>query len=82
MAAKTPWVQHFLPAGFLGLPVGRMVTWVAKNLLFVAWARWRLHRHFRKAAAQVHDPAWARWRRWRRSLVGPNSHAIPAHRGA
>jgi len=51
-----PWLQKWLPAGFLGLPLGRMLAWVGKNLLFMTWARWRLHRHLRKAVAGSRRP--------------------------
>jgi len=72
-----PWLQKLLPASFLGLPIARMLAWVTKNLLFVAWARWRLHRHFRTAAAQTREPAWGRWRRWRKP-PRPAPRVLPA----
>jgi len=30
------------------------LAWAAKNLLFFGWATWKLRRHFRTAAAQMH----------------------------
>lgn len=59
-----PWIRLLFPAGALGFPLGRTLAWVTKNLLFIAWARWRLHGHFRTAAAQTPDWGWARWQRW------------------
>jgi len=70
-----PWVQQVLPAGLLGLPLGRMLAWVTKNLLFVAWARWQLHRHFRRAAAQTPEPAWGGWHPWWR-LARPRGRLL------
>lgn len=44
-------------------PVIHSTAWVGKNLLFTWWARSRLKRHFRLAAAQTY--AWDRTRWWR-----------------
>jgi ABC-type transport system involved in multi-copper enzyme maturation permease subunit len=56
-----PWIRQLFPAGALGFPLGRTLAWVTKNLLFIWWARRRLHRHLRAAAAQTPDWGWARW---------------------
>jgi len=40
--------------GFAYYPVVRTLAWVLKNLLLVIWARSKLQRHFRSAAAQTY----------------------------
>lgn len=69
-----PWIRLLFPAGALGFPLGRTLAWVTKNLLFIAWARWRLHGHFRTAAAQTPDWGWARWQR--RPSGGPRGRSM------
>ena len=66
----------------LGLPLGRMLAWVTKNLLFVAWARWQLHRHFRRAAAQTRNRPGAGVAPLRGSVAaGAPPGRLPARRG-
>jgi hypothetical protein len=72
LMAKPAWRTLFL-GGVVGSPVLRSAAWVGKNLLFTLWARARLRRHLRAAAAQTYgwEHGWAVWRRRRAARVKP-----------
>jgi ABC-type transport system involved in multi-copper enzyme maturation permease subunit len=49
-----PGLRRFAVAPHLLFPLAGAAAWIAKNLALYFWARWRLYRHFRAAAAQTH----------------------------
>lgn len=71
MLAGTPYVLQ---------PLMHSTAWVGKNLLLALWARGRLKRHFRRAAAQTY--AWDRsrrsWWRWRQRVAPRPVSTAPA----
>jgi hypothetical protein len=42
----------------------RPACWVLKNVMFIAWARYKLRKHFRAAAAQTYRQGHKRARWW------------------
>ncbi|MCX8107365.1 MAG: hypothetical protein N3G20_01025, partial [Verrucomicrobiae bacterium] len=48
-------LRRLFGSGLSYYPLGRTGVWVAKNLVLVFWARRKLHRHFRSAAAQTYQ---------------------------
>lgn len=82
---KLPGMSIFSNSTFFLLPAVRAVAIMSKNLLFVIWARQRLKRHFRSAAAQSHQSghrlrAW--WKRRRTAARSPSGGVTPGTAGA
>jgi len=59
-----PFVQSVMSNTLMSYYLWPPACWVLKNVLFIAWARYKLRKHFRAAAAQAyrHGPSCAR--RW------------------
>lgn len=69
LMAKSWWRALYL-GNFTAFPVLRTAAWVGKNLALILWARARVRRHLRAAAAETYGwehGAW--WRRWWRRRV-------------
>jgi hypothetical protein len=56
-----PILRTFVGSGVVSFSALRTVGWVGKNLLIILWARKRLRRHFRSAAAQTYGSERGGW---------------------
>jgi len=61
--ALQPVFQFLLSNTMVAYYLWRPACWVLKNVVFIVWARHKLRKHFRAAAAQTHGqkPRGARW---------------------
>lgn len=61
-----PVVALVLSNTLMAFYLWRPACWVFKNVVFIAWARYKLRKHFRVAAAQAYrqEPRRARWWPW------------------
>ncbi len=48
-------IVSFFPGGSNYFYYGRPLLWLAKNLVFLTWAAWKLRRHFRQASAEMYE---------------------------
>lgn len=82
---KLPGMSVFASSTFFLLPAVRAVAIMTKNLLFVLWARPRLKRYFRPAAAQCYRPGMrlaAVWKRLGAMVRSRSDDVAPGAAGA
>jgi hypothetical protein len=63
-ALLRPIFQLLLSNTMMAFYLWRPACWVLKNVMFIAWARYKLRKHFRAAAAQAYRQGPRRTRWW------------------